>query len=99
MPTCQNCHKKWSWMQTFKRSFILIGGMMCPYCGEKQYLTSRIRKRSTIIPFIIAALIMLGNLFFGPSYVSVFAILALLPLFFLINPFFVQLSSEEESPF
>ncbi|WP_010529144.1 TIGR04104 family putative zinc finger protein [Lentibacillus jeotgali] len=96
MPSCQKCHKKWSWKQTFKRSFTLGGGMTCPYCGEKQYLTARMRKRSTIIPFIIGALIMLANLFFGPSYVSIFALLALLPLVFIINPFFVELSNEEE---
>lgn len=96
MPTCQNCHKEWSWKQTFKKSFTLIGEMTCPYCGEKQYLTARMRKRSTVIPFIVATLIMLGNLFFGPSYVTIFALLGLLLIFFIINPFFVQLSSEEE---
>lgn len=97
MPTCQNCHEKWNWKQTFKRSFTLGGGMTCPYCEEKQYLTARMRKRSTIIPFIISALIMLGNLFFGPSYIFVFTLLGLLPLFFGIYPFFVELSNKEES--
>ncbi|ASN05629.1 TIGR04104 family putative zinc finger protein [Virgibacillus necropolis] len=97
MPTCQNCHKKWNWKQTFKKSFTLGGEMTCPYCEEKQYLTARMRKRSTIIPFIITSLIMLGNLFFGPSYVFVFALLGLFPLFFGIYPFFVELSNREES--
>lgn len=96
IPTCQNCHKKWSWKQTFKRSFTLGGGMICPYCEKKQYLTARMRKRSTIIPFIITPLIMLGNLFFGPSYVFVFALLSLLPLFLGAYPFFIELSNEEE---
>jgi CXXC-20-CXXC protein len=99
MPTCQNCHHKWSWKQTFKKSFTLIGGMTCPYCDEKQYLTARMRKRSTIIPFIMVALIMLGNHFIGPSYVAVFALLGLLPLVIIINPFFVELSNEEEPLF
>lgn len=99
MPTCKNCHNKWSWKQTFKKSFTLIGGMTCPYCGKKQYLTARMRKRSTIIPFIIISLIMLGNLLFGPSYVALFSLLGLLPLVFIINPFFVELSNEEEPLF
>lgn len=99
MPTCQNCRKKWGWKQTFKKSFTLVAEMTCPQCEEKQYLTARIRKRSTIIPFIIVALIMLSNLFFGPSYVSIFALLVLLPLVFIINPFFVELSNEEEPLF
>ncbi|MEI3607600.1 TIGR04104 family putative zinc finger protein [Pseudogracilibacillus sp. SE30717A] len=99
MPTCQNCHNKWSWKQTFKGSFTLGGGMTCPYCKEKQYLTARMRKRSTLIPFVIVAIIMLGNLFLGPSYVSIFALLVLLPSVFIINPFFVELSNEEEPLF
>lgn len=67
MPTCQNCYNKWSWRQTFKRSFT-SDGMTCPYCEEKQYLTSRVRKGSTIIPFIMITLIMLSNFFLGPSF-------------------------------
>lgn len=99
MPTCKNCHNKWSWKQTFKESFTLIGGMTCPYCGKKQYLTARMRKRSTIIPFIIISQIMLGNLLFGPSYVALFSLLGLLPLVFIINPFFVELSNKKEPLF
>ncbi|WP_373896311.1 TIGR04104 family putative zinc finger protein [Virgibacillus sp. CBA3643] len=98
MPVCQNCHNKWSWKQTFKRSFTsTLDGMTCPYCEEKQYLTSRVRKGSTIIPFIIITLIMLSNLFFGPSFVFFFALLGLIPLFFGIYPFFVELSNKEEA--
>ncbi|AOV08135.1 TIGR04104 family putative zinc finger protein [Sporosarcina ureilytica] len=96
MPTCQNCHRRWSWKQPFNKSFTLIGGMICPYCGEKQYLTARMRKRSALMPFIIVPLILVGNHFLGPSYVAIFAFLGLLPLFFIINPFFVELPNEEE---
>ena len=70
--------------------------MTCPYCGEKQYLTARMRKRSAIISFTIVAVIMLGNIFFGLFYVSIFTLLGLLLLVFVINPFFVELSNEEE---
>lgn len=99
MPTCQNCNHKWGWKQTFKKSFILIGGMTCPNCGEKQYQTARMRKINTIIPFIMTSLIMLGNLFFGPSYVALFAIIGVFSLVIIINPFFVELSNEEEPLF
>lgn len=99
MPTCQHCFRKWSWKQTFKKSFTLGGGMTCPYCKEKQYLTASVRKRSTISPFIIISFIMLGNLFFGPSYIALFALLGLFPLVLIINPFFVELSNQEESLF
>lgn len=99
MPTCQNCQRQWNWKQTFKNSFILIGGMTCPSCEEKQYLTSRMRKRSMIIPLIVIFLIVLGNLLFASSYVYMFAIFVLLPLFLVIYPFFVELSNEEEPLF
>ncbi|WP_438310651.1 TIGR04104 family putative zinc finger protein [Sporosarcina sp. FA9] len=99
MPTCQNCHNKWSWKQTFKKSFKFIGGMTCPYCSEQQYLTARMRKRSTLIPLIIVPLILLGNIFFGPFLLSLIALLGLLPLFFIINPFIVELSNKEEPLF
>lgn len=98
MPTCQNCKNKWSWKQTVKKSFIIIYGMTCPYCGEMQYPTARMRKTSAIFPVIIS-FIMLGNLLFGPSYVALFALLGLIPLLFIINPFFVELSNEEETLF
>ncbi|MBY7143978.1 hypothetical protein KFZ56_13175 [Virgibacillus sp. NKC19-3] len=96
MPTCQNCHHKWSWKQTFKKSFTLGGGMTCPYCEEKQYITPRTRTRSTIITFIIIALFMLSNLFFGPSYIFFFVIISVLPLFLVTYPFFIELSNKEE---
>ena len=99
MPACQNCHSQWSWKETFKRSFVLIGGMTCPYCGEKQYLTARMRKRSTLIMPIVILFILLGNLFFGPSYIALFAILGVIPLSIILYPFFVELSNEEDPPF
>ena len=41
MPPCKNCYKKWSWKQTFKRSFTVGGDMKCPYCNEMQYYSLR----------------------------------------------------------
>lgn len=73
--------------------------MTCPYCNATQYVTAHVRKRSTTITLIIIPFIMLGNLFFGPSYITLFALIGLLPLFFIIYPFFVQLSNEEEPLF
>ncbi|GAA3720817.1 hypothetical protein GCM10022378_08640 [Salinicoccus jeotgali] len=48
---------------------------------------------------IVIFLILLGNLFFGPSYIALFAILGVIPLAAIIYPFFVELSNEEEHPF
>ncbi len=96
MRTCQNCHNKWSWKQTFKRSFTLGGGMICPYCEEKQYVSARMRKRGSLIPLIIIPMIMSGNLFFGPSYIALFALIGIIPLYAAMYPFFAELSNKEE---
>ena len=99
MPTCQNCQNEWTWKQTFKKQFNLMGEMTCPYCEEKQYYSARMRKRSGIIPFIIIAIIMTGNLFFGPSVIAFIALVAFLPVYFAVIPFFIELANEEEPLF
>src|SRR5699024_12835621 len=99
MSTCQNCNNKWSWKQTFKKSSISFGGMTCPYCGKKQYQTKRSGKRITIIYCTIFFLIMVHNIFFGPSFIAFFTLLGFIPLFFIINLFFFELSNEDYLPF
>ena len=99
MPSCKSCHSKWSWKQTIKKTFTAFRGMTCPNCGEKQYLTARTRRVNTAIPLIIVPLMMLGNLYSSPSYFALFALLGLIPLVFIIYPFYVELSNEEESLF
>lgn len=99
MPTCQSCQNQWSWKQTVKRSFIVDAGMDCPYCNEKQYYSSRFKKISTIVPFSIIALLMTANLIFGPSYIVLIALIALIPLLISIYPLFVEFSNEEDPMF
>lgn len=96
MPICQRCGEQWTWKQTVKKTFLAAGGMNCPHCHKKQYYTSRFRKMSSFVPFIIITIIMLCNLFFGPSIVCVIALIAAIPLLIIIYPFVVELSSEEE---
>ena len=96
MRTCQNCHNKWSWKQTFKRSFTLGKGMECPYCHELQFYSLSFRKRSMILTFTLLILISLINIFFGTSYTSVISSILLIPLFLGVFPLFVELSNEEE---
>lgn len=97
MPTCQNCDNEWSWKQTCKKYFTLDTGMACPYCGEKQYVTSRSRKKSSIFLFIGPAL-MLINLFFGPSLIVLFILLGSFPLIVGVYPLMIELTSKEELP-
>lgn len=96
MRTCQNCLNKWGWKQTFQRSFTLGGGMTCPYCDTKQYVTARMRKRSSMISLIIISMIMIANLLFGPSYITLFALIGIILLYAVMYPFFMELTNKEE---
>ncbi|WP_404451922.1 hypothetical protein LG329_16465 [Virgibacillus necropolis] len=97
MATCQNCGKEWSWKQSVKQSFTLDTGMKCPHCDRKQYLTTKARKRSSIIYFT-PSLLLLFLLVFDIS--SVFTYISLMIGAFLLMvglyPFFIELSNEEE---
>ncbi|MFA1820220.1 TIGR04104 family putative zinc finger protein [Virgibacillus oceani] len=97
MPTCQNCHNKWSWKQTFRKSFTLDTGIPCPYCGEKQFLTSKSRKRSTLGILLIPFLIFVPN-FFDFSLLATLSIYAgYVILFSFTYPFLIELSNREEA--
>lgn len=98
MPTCQSCTREWTWKEAFKKQFNLMGMMHCPYCKAKQYYSKSVRKLGGVIPFIIIMLIMLANILFGPSIIAFFALIAILPIYLLVFPFFMRLSNEE-APF
>lgn len=99
MPSCQTCQRTWSWSQTFKRTLSFRIGMLCPYCHEKQYYSARYRNRSTIISAILGPFIIITGYYFGISVLFLFIALVLLVAFFVANPFFVELSNEEEPLF
>jgi len=96
MPTCDNCHNKWNWKQTIKKTTTLNPVMTCPYCGEKQYQT---QKSKTKVGFLttIVLLPLLLQIFFdmpGAFLLSIFPILTV--IFILLYPFLIKLSSREE---
>lgn len=73
-----------------------MGIIKCPYCNETQYYEERFRKQSTIIPAIILALILFGNLLFGPSVYAPIAIIIFIPLMLFVTPFMMKLANEAE---
>jgi len=96
MPTCENCNNKWSWKQTFKKSFTLDNKMTCPYCGEKQYQTKKSNiKIGFLTPIVLLPLLI--QIFFD---VPVAILFSLFPVLFivvmLLFPFLVELSSRED---
>ena len=95
MPTCQNCHNKWSWIQTFKKMFTLTleSPMKCPYCGAEQYYTRRARKRTIALTLPLAFIALLNLLSVSPYLLGGTYLVACLSVL-AINPFLIELSNE-----
>lgn len=94
MPVCQNCNEKWTWKQTVKKSFVLDTAMTCPYCDEKQYVTSQTRTISAILTFGAVTSIFLFSFLFNLKVAFVVAIM-MFPLYTAIYPFTITLSNKE----
>lgn len=95
MPTCDNCHNKWSWRQTIKKTTTLDPAMTCPYCGEKQYQTQKSKTKTSLFKAIVLSPLLL-QIFFdipGAILLSLFPILTV--IFIPLYPFLVELSSRE----
>jgi len=95
MPICQNCNKKWTWIQTVKRMFRL----KCPYCGSKQYEAAPSRKTGSL--FILLMLLPLPISILLDLSISVTLILSVIVALIMISlyPFVLKLSNEEEPLF
>ncbi|WP_188383818.1 TIGR04104 family putative zinc finger protein [Ornithinibacillus halotolerans] len=96
MPTCQNCSKEWKWKQTFKKSFTIKSYIECPYCSEKQYLTAKTRKRSTLPAFIAPLVLFLKLIFNIPIIIVLFILIGVLLATLALYPYIIELSNEEE---
>lgn len=96
MPTCQNCHNKWSWKETIKKTTTLNPEMICPYCGEKQFQTQKSKgKIAMLTPIVLLPLLI--QIFFDVPGVILFSLFPILfVLVIVLYPFFVDLSSEEK---
>lgn len=96
MPTCQNCHRNWTWKQTIKSIFTLDSAMPCPYCEKRQFQTRKSKKRLGLLNLLVLLPLLL-NVFLN---IPVLILLSLFPLLFILimsfNPFLMQLSNEEE---
>ncbi|NCU16715.1 hypothetical protein GW534_02865 [Bacillus sp. P1(2020)] len=97
MPICQHCHKQWSWKQVMKRSFTLNHFLICPHCGEKQYVTKRSRRRSAAMNFIPPLFILFPLLFNVSVWIGLGLIVASGVLLYSFYPFIIELSNEEEA--
>ncbi|WP_110113058.1 TIGR04104 family putative zinc finger protein [Bacillus sp. CGMCC 1.16541] len=96
MPTCQHCQTKWTWTQTFKKSFTLTQKMTCPYCEKAQYLTKDSRVKNSILSFIPPVILLLTTSFGLPLKVAFSLLIGAAGCMFILYPFMVKLSNNEE---
>lgn len=96
MPICQNCHQQWKWKQTVKKMFTLDTGMICPYCGKKQFLTSEAKKRNNIVIFFTPLIMLIGLIFSIPPEITL--VLIVLNFFVIISvyPLMINLANDED---
>ncbi|MFB9973980.1 MULTISPECIES: TIGR04104 family putative zinc finger protein [Allobacillus] len=99
LPTCQNCNNQWTWKMTFLQLLRFKRELTCPYCGKAQYQSkdSLWKMNFTGIGPYILLPILFGLSIPLPVIISYSVIIIL--LFFLISPYLMGLSNEEEPIF
>lgn len=94
MPTCQNCGKEWMWKQTVKTLFQFR--LKCPYCGKRQYLTAASKSRTSMFGLIpIIALPIIG-MFNFPWWGIGVLMTPVLIVIFIVLPYMIEVSNEDE---
>jgi len=96
MPTCQSCHHEWSWSETFRKSFTLDTALTCPHCGNKQYITKKSRKRTSLLVFSIPLIMLLRLIFSMTPLISIILFVGVGLIVFISFPYLTELSNQEE---
>lgn len=97
MPTCAKCRYSWTWKETMSNIYTWDENrkMKCPSCREKQYISIRSRRKTSIVTLLLLVIILLSNLVFGPSYIAVTILFVLIPVQLLSYPFFIRLTDKQ----
>ncbi|AQQ52619.1 TIGR04104 family putative zinc finger protein [Planococcus lenghuensis] len=97
MPRCENCGRKWPWRDAFIKSWFLISGKACRYCGVKQYVTPSSRRRMGFLSIIPVAVLLLTESVIEVNLLDHFYIAAaVVVLIVAFLPFSMELTSEEQ---
>ncbi len=91
MPICQNCENEWTWIQS-----IMAYRMKCPYCGEKQYETTKSKQRRSWLDFSPLAVFPITVLLDLSMLATLVIIIAVIIASFFLHPFILKLSNEQE---
>ena len=96
MPKCTNCHNQWTWGQTLKVWFTLDTGMICPYCGQKQFSTKKSRNRINLMGFLVTSPLLL-QLFFDLSAFILIVLFLVIPVLLVASvPYQIVLTDRDE---
>lgn len=97
MPTCENCHSRWRYKETIKKSFTLDPAMICSYCGEKQFQTQKSKvKVAFLTPITFLLWLIVQNVFAIPLAVTISIATIFIVIIILILPLLIELSSTEK---
>lgn len=96
MPTCENCNNRWNWKQATKKITTLNPAMICPYCGETQYQTQKSKTKIVFLTPIVLLPLLIQIFFDVPVAILLGLIPVLVAIIFLVYPFSIKLSCEEE---
>lgn len=96
MPTCQQCHRKWNWKQTFKNMWTLSNRLSCPYCQEIQYQTQRSKSQGALLNMVVLLPLLLNIFFQLPPVLLLSLFPVIVSIVLLLNPFLIKLSNTEE---
>ncbi|WP_099158944.1 TIGR04104 family putative zinc finger protein [Virgibacillus ndiopensis] len=97
MPTCQYCDKQWSYATTLKKLF--RNKMVCPYCHNMNYITTKARWRLSVISMPVMFVGLPLGIFDIPLKWSIPIAATMLIISFCLYPNFMELSKEEEPLF
>lgn len=99
MPTCQQCGQEWTWKETLKATFTLSHVLHCPYCKQKQFITSTAKKKLNMLNFIIPLTLLLF-LFIDVALIFKLGMLfGIGGLIIVLYPFLIQLTNDDEPIF
>jgi CXXC-20-CXXC protein len=92
MPICKKCSKKWTWKQTIKTLF----RFKCPHCRKRQYESASSRKRTGMICLIPLIALPITTLLKLPWWMVGVFMLPIIVVIWIIYPFIIEISDEEE---